>query len=90
MRPLLALSAIHLVAVSAAPTLSLPERLEDLITGTTKGGEGKCIEKTIDVYASAMNTMLKFDLPANQSVVTETIVEFLRRSCEFQGGMNNH
>jgi hypothetical protein len=29
-----------------------------------------------------MNTMLKFDLPANQSQVTETIVEFLRKSSD--------
>lgn len=90
MRPLLALSAIHVVAVSAAPNWSLPELLEGEVTGTTKGGEGRCIETIVDITASAMNTMLKFDLPANQSVVTETIVEFLGKSSDIQEGMNNH
>jgi hypothetical protein len=80
MRPLLALSATQLVTVSAAPNWSLPELLESEVTGTTKGGEGRRIEKIVDITTSAMKTMLKFDLPASQSVVTETIVEFLRKS----------
>jgi hypothetical protein len=90
MHPVLALGAIHLVA--AAP--GLPVRLDgrntnttttnttNINTTTTHGGAGKCIEKVVEIQASAMNTMLKYDLPSNQSTVTETIVEFLRKSAE--------
>ncbi len=36
----------------------------------------------MEIQVSAMNTILKYDLPSNQSAVTETIVEFLRKSPE--------
>ncbi|CZT50457.1 uncharacterized protein RSE6_11442 [Rhynchosporium secalis] len=42
------------------------------------GGHATCILGNIPVQASAMNTELKYPIPANQSVVTETIVEFLQ------------
>jgi hypothetical protein len=81
MQPVFALGAIHLAA--AAP--GVPVRLDgrNTNTTTTNGGAGKCIEKVVQIHASAMNTMLKYDLPSNQSMVTETIVEFLRKSPEF-------
>jgi hypothetical protein len=81
MQPVLALGAIHLAA--AAP--GVPVRLDgrNTNTTTTTGGAGKCIEKVVQIRASAKNTMLKYDLPSNQSMVTETIVEFLRKSLEF-------
>ena len=42
------------------------------------GGHATCIQGNIPVYASAMNTQLKYRGPANQTVATETIVEFLQ------------
>lgn len=88
MRPevLFALSAIHLGTTNAAPSVRPEERsaswFTSQVTGSTHGGNGQCIEKIVGIHASAMNTMLKFDLPANQSQVTETIVEFLRKSSD--------
>jgi hypothetical protein len=61
------------------PAYSVAQRSEDNITGTTKGNAGKCIDRVASVCLCAENTELKFDLPANQSQVTETMVEFMRK-----------
>ena len=66
MRPegLLSLSAIYLAAVNAAPSWSPEEQLaswfKGQVTDSTQGGDGQCIEKIVNIHASAMNTMLKF------------------------------
>jgi glucan phosphoethanolaminetransferase (alkaline phosphatase superfamily) len=77
MHPLLALSAIQLVTVSAAPNFSFPEKLEDLVTGITNGGDGKCIEKIVDITASAMNMMLKLIFPP----ISPWLLRLLLSSC---------
>jgi hypothetical protein len=69
MRPevLFALSAIHLGTTNAAPSVRPEERsaswFTSQVTGSTHGGNGQCIEKIVGIHASAMNTILKFDLP---------------------------
>jgi hypothetical protein len=80
MHPLLALGAIHLAA--AAPSFQVRLDSRNTNSTSTNGGAGKCIEKVVEIQASAMNTMLKYDSSTNQSMVTETIVEFLRKSPE--------
>ncbi|KAE9378921.1 hypothetical protein N431DRAFT_478041 [Stipitochalara longipes BDJ] len=76
------LSATHLSTATAVQSLHPSKDLESWfsgqVTGITSGGAGKCIEKNVDIHASAMNTKLNFELPVNQSQVTETIVEFLQ------------
>lgn len=42
------------------------------------GGHATCIQGNIPVQASALNTHLLYTGPANQSVATETVVEFLQ------------
>src|SRR3954447_15648864 len=42
------------------------------------GGKATCVVGTIPVKASAHNTRLNYDGPANQTALTETVVEFLQ------------
>lgn len=78
MLSLFALSA-GFAAVSAAPS-NLFSGFEDPTIVCSAGGHATCVQGVIPVAASAMNTQLNFPagFPANQSVVTETIVEFLQ------------
>lgn len=83
MASLLALSVAFL-AVSAAPsTLGYLKGFQNPVIIPSVGGHASCIQGNIQVSASALNTQLNYPIPANQSVVTETIVEFLQVDTTF-------
>jgi len=58
----------------------------DLLTGfgshprvlESTGGKAICVQGNVDVQASALGVQLNYPNPANQSFVTETVVEFLQ------------
>ncbi|PVH82273.1 hypothetical protein DL98DRAFT_456751 [Cadophora sp. DSE1049] len=65
-------------AIAASSIADITKGFENPIVVPSVGGHATCIVGSIPVSASAMNTQLKFDIPVNQSVVTETILEFLQ------------
>ncbi|CZR54593.1 uncharacterized protein PAC_04477 [Phialocephala subalpina] len=90
----LALGASFAVGASALPNpTQYFAGFNNAIVSSTLGGAATCIQGTIPVAASAMNIQLNFPTPANQSVVTETIVEFLQVNTtlpeQVMGGKHN-
>ena len=82
MRSLLPLTILSL-AVNAAPSLpDVTKGFETPIWSTTSGGAGNCITGNILVTVTALNSIINYDTPKNQSVVTETILELMRKSSE--------
>lgn len=60
----------------------------------SRGGKAVCVSGNVSVYAStSKNIKLNFDIPANQSQVTQTFIDFITNGSPFTqevlGGMQN-
>jgi len=78
MLSLLALS-VGFATVSVAPGFPrFTSGFSNPIIVPSIGGHATCVQGNIPVTASALNTQLNYPNPSNQSVVTETIIEFLQ------------
>jgi pimeloyl-ACP methyl ester carboxylesterase len=81
MRFFLSLTALYATstAVNALRTTSFAafeSGFHNPIIVSSVGGQAICIQGNIQVTASSNNTLLDFTIPANQTVVTNTIQEF--------------
>lgn len=83
----LALTAPYLVALAFAAVTGFFNPMEN----PSSAGKATCVIGSIRVTAQAFNTHLLYDNPANQSVLTNTINEFLTPGGSFledvQGGL---
>lgn len=78
---LLGAEALTLHQYNETNTKSPVDYTSGFTNATTKpsvGGAATCVEGIIPVTASAMNTLLNYPNPLNQSMITETIVEYLQ------------
>ena len=82
-----------LLAVSvAAKPIIVPHAMTDGFINPelvqSAGGKATCVAGTVRVHASATNTKLLYDGPANQMNATETIVEILQVNSDFATKVN--
>ena len=83
--PATVIVAAPVIRTEATPLISFADDLTGYMMGfkdpsiqSSVGGQAICISGTVDVTASANNLQINMEQPANQSVVTELLLETLQ------------